>query len=675
MQGSNNFRLDIQGLRGIAVLLVVLYHLDLPWLTGGYIGVDIFFVISGYLITGHLAEALDNNRFSFSEFYARRVRRIIPASIFVLFCTMLVSWFLLPPLLLPKVMKETISTALYLPNIFYAYQQTDYLAETAPSPLLHYWSLGVEEQFYFIWPLLLFCCWRLFGSQKKYLAGILIILLGLSLMACILLTQSSQPWAFFLVFTRAWELGFGGLLAFWLIEKKYTAHNPLAPFSSIIGWSGLVLVGSCAIFYNKHTHFPGFAAALPVLGAALILLAGAIGKNTVYLNKVMGIKPLQYMGLISYSLYLWHWPVIVFAQELWPEFTGIYAIVSLFIVSAVLAELTYRFIEQPFRNVSGKFYLPAKSALISCGAASIFLVLIAGGYGWQVKSWQLFSDQLAQEYVPDTSPEFTGYVPRNLAPDLRQVSKSVPKIYNDGCHDDLIAEVAAGCVFGDTNARKTYVLYGDSHAAQWFPALQKYSEKNGVRLVTFTKSSCPATDIDVIWRGGEYTSCVNWRKKVLKKINQLNPDVVIVSSYYGARASLDMEDSSKEWMQGLVRMFTSFPEKTQVVIIGDTPSFTRTPALCLSKNLSDTDKCAEPRGNVVDLQLADMEEKVARDHHQHYIDMNRYLCTDSTCGLIVGNVLIYRDRHHITVEFSEKLADVLGGAIDGTLISSLALHN
>ncbi len=675
MQGQNNFRLDIQGLRGIAVLLVVLYHLDVPWLTGGYIGVDIFFVISGYLITGHLVEALNSNRFSFIEFYFRRVRRIIPASLFVLFCTMLVSCLLLPPLLIPKVMKETIATVLYLPNIFYAYQQTDYLAETAPSPLLHYWSLGVEEQFYFIWPLLLFFCWRLLRHQKKYLTGFLIILLCLSFIGCIYLTQSSQPWAFFLVFTRAWELVFGGLLAFWLIEKKYTGHNPLAPFAPIIGWSGVLLVGSCAILYNKYTHFPGVAAALPVVGAALILLAGSIGKNTAYLNKVMGIQPLQYMGLISYSLYLWHWPVIVFAQEIWPEFTGIHAIASLFIVSVLMADLTYRCIEQPFRNASGKFYLPTKPALISCSTASIFLVLIAGGYGWQVKSRPLFSDQLAQEYVPDTSPEFTGYVPRNLAPALRQVTHSVPPIYNDGCHDDLFTEVAAGCVFGDTNARKTYVLYGDSHAAQWFPALQKYSEKSGVKLVSFTKSSCPATDIEVMWRGSEYTTCVNWRKKVLEKINLLNPDVVIVSSYYGARASLDVADASKEWMQGLERMFTYFPEKTQVIIIGDTPSFARTPALCLSKNLSDTDKCAEPKEQVVDLMFASMEEKTVRDHRKHYIDMNHYLCTDSTCGPIVGNVLIYRDRHHITVEFSEKLSEALGDAIDSKLIPPVALRN
>ncbi len=675
MQGSTNFRLDIQGLRGIAVLLVVLYHLDVPWLTGGYIGVDIFFVISGYLITGHLVEALNGNRFGFIEFYARRVRRIIPASLFVLFCTMLVSCLLLPPLLLPKVMKETIATAFYFPNVFYAYQQTDYLAETSPSPLLHYWSLGVEEQFYFMWPLLLFFCWRLLGHNKNYLAGILILVLSVSFIGCLYLTQASQPWAFFLVFTRAWELGLGGLLAFWLIEKKYVIDSVLPRFAPLLGWSGMVLLGCCAIFYNKYTHFPGAAAVLPVLGAALVLLAGSIGNGSILLNKIMALKPLHYMGMVSYSLYLWHWPVIVFAQEVWPGFSGIYAIFSLFIISVVLADLTYRCIEQPFRHSSGRFYLPVKPALISCGVASIFIVLIAGSVGFQIKSKQLFSDQIAQEYIPDTPPEFTNYVPRNLVPDLRQVTDSVPKIYNDGCHDDLFTEEAIGCVFGDVNARRTYVLFGDSHAAQWFPALDKYSAEKNIRLISFTKSSCPAIDVWVMRQGVEYTGCLNWRKKVLEKINQLNPDVVIVSSYYGTKELMNVKDPAAEWMQGLTRMFSYLPGSAQVFIISDTPSFTRTPALCLSSNLLDTGKCAGPKEQVLDIALARQEEKTARDHHKHYIDMNHYLCTDTTCGSIVGNLLIYRDGHHITVEFSEKLSDVLGRAIDSKLLSPLVRNN
>lgn len=668
----NSFRLDIQGLRGVAVLLVVLYHLDLPMLAGGYIGVDVFFVISGYLITGHLIESLDSGRFTFADFYARRIRRILPASLFVLSCTMAMSCWLMPPLLIPKILKESIATALYFPNVYYAHQQTDYLAETSLSPLLHYWSLGVEEQFYFIWPLLLFICWGLLGNKKHLITALLIILLVASLIGNVYLTHASQPWAFFLVFTRAWELGTGGLLAFLLKQQHSFFNNQSALIATATGWGGAVVLGCCAILYNEHTAFPGVAALLPVLGATLMLFAGAISGASTSLNKILAYKPLQYFGAISYSLYLWHWPVIILAKEMWPDFFGIDAMFILFMVSVFLAGLTYRCVEQPFRDNSSRVYLPAVPALVASAVGAISISLAAAVYGYQVKSMKLHTGQMAVEYEPQANPVFTDYVPKNLVPDLRNVSKSVSAIYNDGCHDDTRSEAAIGCTFGDVNASRIFVLFGDSHAAQWFPALEKYSSAQGIRLITFTKSACPAIDVKLLRQGVEYSSCHGWRKKVIEKINRLNPEVVIVSNFHQAKTQIIAEDTLGEWGNGLKRLFASMPATVKTVVINDTPGFARTPALCLSKNLHSAHTCVQPKGQLLDFELAALEEKITRESNGYYVDMNNYLCTPKDCGPIIGNLLVYRDRHHITADFSQKLSNALGNAIKNKLRSRLA---
>lgn len=675
MQNTNGFRVDIQGLRGIAVLLVVLYHLDVHWLSGGYIGVDIFFVISGYLITGHLIESLDSGRFSFLDFYARRVRRIIPASLFVLFITTVISCLLMPPLLLPKILKESIATALYIPNIFYAHQHTDYLAETTLSPLLHYWSLGVEEQFYFIWPLLLFACWRYRGDKKNYLFLIMSGVILLSFLANLYLTTASQSWAFFLVFTRAWELGAGGLLAFALKKNLFSIRDSSSRIAALSGWMGVALLGYCAVVYNENTVFPGSAAALPVAGAMLMLFAGATSGSSSLLNKLMVNRPLQYLGMISYSLYLWHWPVIIFTEEVWPDFSGVYFVAVLFVVSCVLADMTYRWIEGPFRHSSSRFYFPAKPALAVSMAGSVFIVALAGVYGYQIKSWPLYSEQIAREYQPRANPEFTDFVPKNLLPDLRNASDSVAVVYSDGCHDDLFTVEARGCKYGDTNASKTYVLFGDSHAAQWFPALEKYSAEHGIRLITFTKSACPGIDAPILLQGVEYISCHEWRKKAVEKINQIKPDVVILSNFQGSKERIVASDPLREWGEGLERMFDVLPESAQIIVIGDTPSFARTPALCLSKNLLDADQCGQPKARTLDSGLANVEEQVAIKNKKHYITMNDYLCSEKNCGPIIDNVLVYRDQHHITIELSEKLSGALGTAIENKLYPPLAQHH
>ena len=664
MQASKKFRVDIHGLRGIAVLLVVLYHLKLWVIPGGYIGVDIFFVISGYLITSHLRDALNSNRFNFSDFYAKRIRRIIPASIFVLVCTIVLSCVLLPPLILPQVLKESIATALYVPNVYHALQQTDYLADTSVSPFLHYWSLGVEEQFYLLWPLILFLLLKVLKLNKNILIPVILIILLASFLGNYFLTKHSQSWSFFLIFTRAWELIAGGLLALFTTGRNFHPKAQSKIVGFVCGWSGIVLLGYCAVIYNEATEFPGAAAALPVLGAILVIFAGTVSNATAF-NKILAKRLLQYLGTISYSLYLWHWPVIIFAEELFPDLNTTTSLILLFAVSVCLADITYRFVEQPFRFKAPN--VPAKSVLTYSLSASMMITVIIGGYGYQLKSQPLYIDKTSQTLAPTTHPDFTGFVPSNLTPALRQAKNSFPGIYGDGCHDDFFTTNARGCSYGETQSNKTYVLFGDSHAAQWFPALEKYTQEHNIHLITFTKSACPSLDLRILLRGSEYLNCAEWYKKVITKINAINPDLIILSNYQEGQNSVIAADKKQEWKNGLQRTINHFPGKTNVIVIGDTPSFERAPAICLSENISAAEKCSFPRETLLDSGLAEVEKEVAIDNRKHYIDMNNYLCSSTTCGPIIGNILVYRDQHHLTTTFSKQLSDMLGNAIEAKL--------
>lgn len=268
---GTRFRSDIQGLRAIAVVAVLLYHARLPWFPGGYVGVDVFFVISGFLITSHLLGSMARyGRIPFADFYAKRVRRILPASFVVLAVSLVLAFFLYPPLLMRQVWLGGVATALYVPNVLFARQGIDYLAETTPSLFQHYWSLGIEEQFYLVWPLLLAVAFVVL-RKPKWVGWFVAVLVVLSLLGSIWLTEFRQPYAFFLLPTRAWELGVGGLAAFLLRARPDVVRGRTA---GILGWAGLVGITASILLFTAHTPFPGYMAAIPVLSTAAVVVAG-----------------------------------------------------------------------------------------------------------------------------------------------------------------------------------------------------------------------------------------------------------------------------------------------------------------------------------------------------------------------------------------------------------------
>ncbi|MDP3952924.1 acyltransferase, partial [Microbacterium sp.] len=355
----------------------------MPLVTGGYVGVDVFFVISGFLISSHLLESLERDgRIDFADFYARRIRRILPASLTVAVLTAVAAIVFYPPLALERVIRDGLATILYVPNVWFAIQNTDYLADHSPSPYQHYWSLGVEEQFYLVWPLLLFGMFFAFRRRKRAVVIGIAVLALLSLLAGISMTPVNQPMAFFLLPTRAWELLAGALVGAILL---HTSGRFPAWLAVAGGWIGLGMIAASALLYDDRTVFPGTAALLPTAGTALVLLFGAHAPRGGP-GWVLSLRPMQFVGLISYSLYLVHWPLLVVTQAAVGEEAPLRLLVKVLlgvVLAIPLAWLLFRFVETPLRaphQLMGR--RPRVTLWGTLGITVLLTALLAGTAQW-----------------------------------------------------------------------------------------------------------------------------------------------------------------------------------------------------------------------------------------------------------------------------------------------------
>ena len=710
MSEKAGFRPDLEGLRGVAVLLVLLYHARAPHVSGGYIGVDVFFVLSGFLITGIIVRELrSTGRLSLSAFYARRARRLLPAAALVLVVTMLVSAIVLPPLRVPGVAGDTISAALYVSNIRFALQATDYLgSELAPSPVLHYWSLSVEEQFYIFWPTLLavvagatFLRGRPDTGIRRLAITLAAVLVG-SLVLSIWLTGVNQPWAFFSLPTRAWELALGGLLAL-PGAVRWVPARAAAP----AGWIGLALILAAGFFLDTSVAFPGIAALVPTIGAALVIGAGLptphAGASRHGAGRALGLAPMRFLGLISYSLYLWHWPILVLPEAAvggplrWPVRL---ALVALAIVAATA---TQRWVEDPIRR--GRFIgLKTRRSLALAGVLSVAVVAMTASLGFAAGAASpggpaIGGDVTQVALPPDPTPKPTPWpsagpastpsrgatptpaatlaatlpplaaapVPRDLVPPLATASDDLPVIYADDCHLDVAGVTPGDCVFGDPDGAATVVLFGDSHAAQWFPALERLATEHGWRLVSITKSACATADID-IWAEivkRAYDECSHWREAAFGRMATERPDLVVVSDSRGYKAMVDgvavpVAEVRGKWDAASGRTLERLKTLARhVVVIGDTPRANADPPACLSANLDDATACAIPFANAVNREWTVGEAAVASAAGVAFIDPTPWVCRTDPCPAVTGRLLVFRDQHHLTATYARALAERL----------------
>lgn len=623
---------EIEGLRAIAVLFVVLYHAQLGTLSGGYIGVDIFFVLSGFLISGHLQRELTNTgSIRFLDFYARRARRIVPAMALMLLVALGAMFALLSPLELRARCLTAIAAALSASNLLFAHHSTDYLAlDDNLDPLLHTWSLGVEEQFYLVWPLLLFLAWRMVDAPEKRarvlfytIAAACVVSFGLN----IWLTRTSLPNAFFQSPPRAWEFGVGALAVF---------SPTLRRGRSILSLSGVGLILIASMRFTGNTHFPGWAALLPVAGTVLVLIS--IGGE----QPVKALAPLRFgyvrwLGGISYSWYLWHWPFLVLGAACFSHFTTPWRLVAV-LLSLLTAQLSLKLVENPIR-FSPRFRQSSSRSVLYAGAVLALCIAAYSGI------WK------ASQYL-------------QTGPGQRQFNAARndnPIVYQVGCHASLEATSTPDCVFGDTAATDTVVLFGDSHAAQWFPALDALGIEHHFKLISWTKSSCPVPLTPSVHFSAFASECQVWKEDMLRRIAEVHPRLVIVSSSDEyLRKGLISKDT---WRAGYLQAISRFRSTgAAVIVFGDTPLFPEDVPSCLGRaawrglpphcDLTDA-KELKPVGTDIVRNAVDSLSDVK------FIPTAPWVCEHVPCPVQRGGMILYRDDNHITATFSRSLETVL----------------
>ena len=634
-------RRDIEGLRAVAVLLVVLYHCGVPWLGGGYVGVDVFFVISGFLITSLLLrEHAATGRISIAGFYARRVRRLLPAALLVTAATVGAAYRWLPPLRAPQVALDGLFTSVYGLNYRLAAAGIDYLnADAAPSPLQHFWSLAVEEQFYVIWPPLL-----LLAARRR--RAVLSTVVAAALAVSVWQTAASPTWAYFGLHTRAWELGAGALAAV-LGGRLPRAFAPI----------GVGAIALAAAVFTDRTPFPGHAALLPVAGAVAVLLAGTAGPS-----RLLTAAPLPAIGRLSYSWYLWHWPFLAIGPAAMGARPGVAVHLALAAAALLAAALTYAVLENPIRRAR----IRPRTA-IGCGMA----VTAAATLGCHVLSRAPaaadsgYTAPVLTVLRPQDLELAPGAVPRNLTPSLRRVAADQPRIYRDKCSSEFTdATIRRPCAYGEIGSATTVVLFGDSHAGAWFPALEEIARQRRWRLVVVTKSACSAASVRIFQAklNRPFDECVAWRESAWDYIAGLHPAAVVMAS---AAAGGDLADPAGEpdavWTAGWARSADRLAQTgARLYLIEDTPYQRADVPDCLSAHLLDPRACTVDAGSALpNPTRRRMIHAAMRQRGITTIDPTPWFCTATACPVIVGNVLVYRDASHVTATYSRLLARLL----------------
>ncbi len=494
-------RKDIEGLRAIAILTVVLFHAKMPGFSGGYIGVDLFFVLSGYLISGLLLDERHRNGFiQFSSFYARRARRLLPASAAMMLAVTVAGMLISPPSLQRWFAAGVSFASLYMSNIQFIRSGADYYGGSAERhPLLHTWSLSVEEQFYFIWPLAIAGIAYLVSQRHRLRATHLLAAITLLGFAAAEWSRHELPLeGFYFSAFRLWEFSAGALLAAY--QRDFRPMPGSA--SRLGGWVGLAaLLGSSALMSSDST-FPGIGAVPTVLGTMLVLHGTTAAEQTP-LHRLLSISPLQTLGRLSYSVYLWHWPFLIFGAVLIPYAT-VWHRLGLLLASCLVAELSYRFVETPLRHNRWLAATPRRSIL---AAIAITFTMAGVGAAWKFEaaSWAKQAD------VTDANWDETlkTWPIRTQQPEAKQA-----------------IAVRGGAAQGTTR----WVLLGDSHAEIWYPALSGLLEKRGIELHLFSLAACPAMLHSKRHQRKPYEACDNWRADALAQIGSLKPSVLVLAS-------------------------------------------------------------------------------------------------------------------------------------------------
>jgi peptidoglycan/LPS O-acetylase OafA/YrhL len=627
------YRPDIDGLRAVAVLSVILFHINKHFIPGGFIGVDIFFVISGYLITSHIVGSLGRQQFSLAEFYRRRIKRIVPAMLTVVAVTLFAALVLMRPDDAVAVSKSAVWSTLSMANVhFWLHQDASYFAASSlEQPLLHLWSLGVEEQFYLIWPLVLMWLYRP-GQAKRFWIAAAGVAIASFLLGNLVYARDSS-FVYYMLPTRAGELLFGALAA---MAQRWP-HSKWQPNSTVAGILGPVVIIVSLLFISEDDAFPGVLAIVPALGATLTIIGGRRPSNLI--SKLLSTRPVVFIGLISYSAYLWHWPLLAFYRYGYGEVTLVAGAV-IFALTLLLAWLTYHFIEQPFRRNSAPLpTLFLRQVAFPSGLLCIVaIVSIYWARWWPELTHTPYRQQLIA--ISDkTKPAFAfDYV--------CQPQRAGPR--------DI---VQPGCVIGPAQSRREIVLWGDSNAAHYIGMLGTFADKAGFRFRNLEVGACPPLTSDPApfvdpRRLADCRASIAAAQPLLARA-----DTLIISASW--TTYLEKSPDFLDAFFKTVRELTA-SGKT-VILIGKVPEIQGFDRLCPEKSLTYpfldcqhwTAVNMPEHIAAANVRLAKFSEHTA---HVTYFDANRYLCPAGGCRAFTkeGSPLYY-DRSHLSMAGSWEL--------------------
>jgi len=620
-------RPDLQGLRAIAILLVVLGHARIPGFTGGFVGVDVFFVLSGYLITGILLrEFRTTGKIAYLQFICRRLKRLLPALMVMLTVIILAAnWFLSS--------REFINqsgsfnyAATWTSNIFFAFREIDYFAEMQTRDLfLHTWSLGVEEQFYLAWPLvllgiLLIPKWLRGGDTGRHLLAFLGTVFIASLAVELYWAQKHPLWSFYLMPSRIWQFALGATVFLLTENNQARIARVIQAHPTFNGALGLLLVIGSAVLLHPNVTYPGYWALLPSIGTALILATKQRAHGDPAINP-LSHPALVWIGDRSYSWYLWHWPLLMLGFSIT---TGNPVVTSaaLAVLALAIAAVSYRFVELPFWKGNYSGLRPAYTLLAS--SALVVLLLLTVQFTGLLQPHKK-TRSLSERAFHDTSV-----------------------IYKVNCDTWYHDADLRPCVLSEGKYRKTVVLFADSIGAQWFSLIQALYDPKQWRIVVLTKSSCPIVDEDFFYEriGKVFTICREWRNKAIDHIGQLNADTIIIGSdtTYGF--------NENQWIDGTRRILARLEKVSrQVIVLPGTPELGFDGPGCLEKNPgTGAQRCRKKlpaQSHTLDV-VHYLQEAVKPLRKTRVLDLVPFACPDGYCSASDGPIVVFRDNKHLT---------------------------
>lgn len=648
-------RVDINGLRAIAVTLVVAFHAGIPGFDGGFIGVDVFFVISGFLITKNLIRDADRGRVRVLQFWGKRIRRLVPALATVVATTTVVGAIVLSPLEMRTFATSALSSVSYVSNFLFAHQATDYFAhDLNTNPFLHTWSLSVEEQFYLVWPfiaVLAIIVARRTGHVRAVLAVLFSLTFVISFTISLVLTEEASSWAFYTIPARAWEFALAGLLALVPMPAGFGSRW----YAGVGWWAGLGMLLVSTLTFSASTPFPGTAALIPVSATILLIVCGSHVQGEPLPRQVqfLNVRPIQWIGTTSYSWYLWHWPFIVFAvvvlhtQDVW-----IRSMAAVLALGAAAA--TFYFVETPAR------FSPILSVRLwrtyAFAAVSIALVAALGGGAIALGQMRAASEPIASVLAA-------------AAQEPGQNCTTSEKTPNG----------AEWCVMGSPDADVTVVLVGDSHAGHWKNSFSTLGAADGYRVLVRWKSNCPAIGTTVV--NVSYVAdrtCAPYQSETLTSIDQLNPDAVILAGANGylgrirsdTGAILGEDQQVAVWSLHFENFLSRLTGSDHAVgVILDNPRMPENPALCLTRAGGTGQTCrASSDAALGELQqIRQVESTISQALKVPTWDPADALCDDQFCDVTEGGMLVYADASHLTNEWTHSRVNDLRNLVQEIL--------